>query len=270
MGMSRLRGRDFDEHDNEESTRVAMVSEELGQQLWPGLDPIGRSLAIRSEGADDAALEWLMVVGVVNNVRTVLNEIDSRFSLYVPLAQQPIIPVSHLIVRTTGSGSNRFKDLRELVASAASDAEVFQLRSMGQIVNEILYPRRLATVVVVVSSLLAALLTCVGTYGVVAYSIAERVHEYGVRMALGARRRHIISSVLREAVQVTVLGSAVGVVLATVGVRAAGRVLVGVPALDPTSVAASIVVLTAVILLSCYVPAHRAASVQPAAVLRRS
>lgn len=269
MGMSLIGGRDFDERDTMTSPRVAIVSEAMAKRLWPGRDPIGRFVAARNNfPGPDEKIEWLHVIGVVNEVDPVLRDAGQSPYVYISHGQEWLVSAGTLIARVQGDPQAAIQRLKRAVAGADVYAEVFRVQMMDQVVAEILYPRRLAAGILTVSGIIGLLLASVGLYGVVSYSVAQRVHEIGVRTALGADRRDIMQLVLREGAKVAAIGSAIGLIGANAAVRITARMFVALPAIDATTIVIVPVVLAAVVLLACYIPARRAARVDPMVALR--
>jgi predicted permease len=270
MGMSLLNGRDFDERDSMTSPRVAIVSASIARRLWPGRDPVGRFVGAKNSfPAANEKIEWLEVVGVVNEIDPILRDVGQSPFIYKPLSQQWLMSAGTLVARVAGDPQPVVQRLRLAVNGADPSAEVYRVQTMRQIVADILYPRRMSAGILAASGLIGLLLASVGLHGVIAYSLAQRVHELGIRMALGAERRQIVRMVLREGLKLAVTGSILGFALAYPAVRIASNLFVPVPAVDVLAFAAVPLLLTAVILLACYIPARRAAQTDPMTVLRQ-
>jgi putative ABC transport system permease protein len=270
MGMSLLDGRDFDERDSMTSPRVAIVSANIARRLWPGRSSIGRFVAARNNfPAQGEKIEWLEVVGVVNEIDPILRDAGQSPFIYLPLSQQWRMSAWMLVARVAGDPQPVIARLRGAVAGSEPTAAVFRVQSMRQAVAEILYPRRMTAGVLAASGLLGLLLASVGLYGVVSYSLAQRVHELGIRVALGAERAHIIRMVVRDGLGLALIGSAAGFLLAYPAMRAASNMFVAVPSMDVLAFTAVPVLLTGVVVLACYVPARRAARVDPMTALRQ-
>jgi putative ABC transport system permease protein len=269
MGMSVLAGRDFDERDTMTTPRVAIISESIAKRLWAGGDPVGRFVAARNNfPAAHEKIEWLEVVGVVNEVDPILRDIGQSPFIYLSHGQEWLVSSGTVVARVQGDPQGVVQHLRRAVAGADPFAEAYSARTMRQVVAEILYPRRLAAAILAVSGLIGLLLASLGLYGVVAYSVAQRVHEIGVRAALGARRTDIMRLVMREGLKVAAVGSAFGLVAAFVAIRITARMFVAIPAVDAATIVTVPFALAAVVLLACYVPARRAADVDPMVALR--
>jgi putative ABC transport system permease protein len=272
LGMSLYRGRDFDERDTERTPKTAIVSESIARQLWPGRDPLGQSVAaVSAYGGPQRRIEWLDVVGVVNDVTPILQEHGTTPYVYLPMAQQWSPPAYVVIARVgdnAGSAATTVSQLKAAVSGADTFATVHRVRSLDQIAAEILYPRRLAASILGASAVIALLLASVGLYGVVSYSVAQRVHEIGVRAALGADRADILRLIIREGLKVGVLAAGVGLALSYTAVRLTSNLFVAMPRMDPVTLIAVPLVLLATVLLASYIPARRAATVDPMEALR--
>jgi predicted permease len=268
MGMSLLAGRDFDERDTMTSPRVAIISESITKRLWPGREAIGRFVAARNNfPGPNEKIEWLEVIGVVNEVDPILRAGQSPF-IYLSHGQEWLVSGGTIIARVQGDPQAVVQDLKRAVAAADLFADVHGARTMKQMVAEILYPRRLAAAILAASGLIGLVLASVGLYGVVSYSVAQRVHEIGVRSALGARRSDIMHLVIREGLKVAAIGSALGLVAAYAAIRVTSKMFAAIPAVDPATIISVPAVLGAVVLLACYLPARRAARVDPMTALR--
>jgi putative ABC transport system permease protein len=270
MGMHLVRGRDFDDRDVLNSVHTAVVSEGFAQRMWPGRDPIGQRLAAYSPDNPDKKLEWLEVTGLVNEVDPILHDRGESPFVYVALGQrwQP----GYLSVVGWGHGDQAalVQSIKRAVIGADTFAQVSDVRTLKQIVGEILYPRRTAAGILVVCGFVGLLLASIGLYGVVSYSVAQRTREIGVRIALGADRRLIAGLVLREAAAVTGIGALLGFGLSAFALRATATLVGPVPTSDALVFLLVPAVVGAVVLLGCYVPARRAATADPVEALRTS
>jgi hypothetical protein len=272
LGMSVQRGRDFDERDTERTPKSAIVSESIARLLWPGRDPLGQSVAaVSAYGGLQQRIEWLDVVGVVNEVNPILQEHGTTPYVYLPMAQQWWPPAYVVIARVggnAGSAETTVSRLKAAVSGADTFATVNRVRSLDQIAAEILYPRRLAASILGASAVIALLLAGVGLYGVVSYSVAQRVHEIGVRAALGAERADILRLIIREGIKVGAVAACLGLALSYTAVRLTSNLFVAMPRMDLVTLIAVPLVLLGTVVLACYIPARRAAGVDPMVALR--
>jgi hypothetical protein len=270
VGMRLRAGRMFDDRDGpyeQFGPRVAIISEALARKAWPAGNAVGQQFMLQSDSAGQK-VEWLEVVGVVNDVDPVLNERGHRPLVYVPVKQQWRGATSNLLIRGAGDRDALIRDVKAAVIGADTFAEVSQVRTMDQVVAEILYPRRLAAAMLVAGGVIGLVLSCIGLYGVVSYSVAQRLREIGIRATLGADRRDIVLLVLREGAQVAGIGTVAGFLVAVFVLRVTAGMLPQLPTADAVSFVTVPVILAAMVVLACLVPALRAARVDPAAVLR--
>ena len=269
MGIRILQGRDFDERDDEAREAVVIVSRNLAERLWPGANPLGRSMALENRfPAADEKLRWLEVIGVVNDIDPVLRDKSDAPMAYLAMGQAWQPSPSAVVARVPREKQQAIAAMRRAVMGADSFATVYGTQTLDQMVAEILYPRRVAAAVLVVAGLVGILLASVGLYGVISYSVVQRVREIGVRTALGAERADILKLVIGEGVRVAGVGYLFGGVLAYWAWRVSVTRVAAVPPLDATTLLGAGVALAVVILLACYVPARRAARIDPLASLR--
>jgi putative ABC transport system permease protein len=267
----RLRdGRLFDERDGmyeQFGPRVAVISEQLAHAVWPAGNAVGRTFTMLGDNPAQK-VEWFEVVGVVNDVEAVLSDREKQPRVYLPVKQQWQGFAPNLLVKGSGSQDQLIRDVKSAVLGADTFAEVSQVRTMDQVVAEILYPRRLAAAMLVAGALIGLVLSCIGLYGVVSYSVAQRVREIGIRATLGAESGDIVRLVLSEGVRVAGIGIAIGFAGAIVVLRTTAGMLPQLPQTDTVSFIVVPLILAAMVVIACLVPAWRAARVDPAAVLR--
>ncbi len=266
MGTALLAGRDFDQRDTVGSPKVAIVNEVFAKQFFGGANPVGHSFRIEAEaGKPD---EVFQVVGFVRNTKYYDLKED-----FVPIAFRSIGQDDNpgadatYILRTSGPSG----DIMAGIKSAA--AEVFpgtglQFTVLTSLLKDSLMRDRLMATLSGAFGLLAALLATLGLYGVIAFMVARRKNEIGVRMALGADRASVVRLVLREAGLLLAAGIVVGTILALWAGRAASALLFGLKPYDPSTIAGAIALLAAVALLASYAPARRAARLDPMDALR--
>jgi putative ABC transport system permease protein len=274
-----LRGRGFDRSDLPTSLRVAIVNENFARQFFSREDPIGRT--IRIVVAQDGGRFYpgeVRIVGVAANTKEVgLDEVDFE-SLYVPLVQNPLSEVM-LAVRTTGDATAVSAALRREVAAFDPNQPVNAIVPMEQQISASLSENRLHMLLAAVFASVALLLAGIGIYAVLAYSIAQRIREIGIRMALGAQRSGVLALVLRHCSRLLLPGLALGIALTLVLGQILNSMLYlvryehdgllyGVSTHDPLLLAAAAVFLTCLALLASIIPARGATRVDPIAALR--
>lgn len=266
MDIRLLRGRIFTDLDTEKAPPVVVVSEALAARLWPGQDPLGRRILAYGAPGDEKQPGWQRIVGVVESAR--YREIDTpRFDLYLPYRQAPN-QVQHFTLRVAGDPIAVVPQLRAAVAAIAPGVKVEGMTTMNQIVGRVLAPWRFSTIVVSVFSVLALAFAAVGLAALIAYAVTQRTREIGVRMALGARPRDVVSMLVQEGWWMTAAGLAAGLLTAWLMRHAVANMLYGIAPGDGATFGAVPVLLAAVALVAAYIPARRAARVDPAVALR--
>lgn len=259
-----LRGRAFRETDDENSVQVAIVNQSMAAQFWPNEDAIGKRFSVK--GASGPFLE---VVGVAADGKYIFIAESPQPYFYRPLAQD-FQAFRTLQIRTTVTPESLIAPVEEEIGRLAPDLPIFNAETMEQELeggNGFMVFREGAQRAAQMG-FLGLLLAVVGVFGVVSYAAAQRTNEIGIRMALGAGRRDILKLILGQGVRLIAIGVGLGVVAAWALTRAMGKLLIGVSATDPLTYAAAIAVLAGVALLACYIPAWRAAKVEPLVALR--
>jgi putative ABC transport system permease protein len=265
MGISLQQGREFDERDTLTSPRVTIISTALANRLWPAGTALGRYIAPYSPDRSNEKIDWVEVVGVVSEVDPVLHEAGQQPFVYLPFAQKWEPSSMQIVARQSGDATALIKDVKAAISVDDSFASV---RRMDEIVGEILYPRRTAAGILVISGVIGVVLAAIGLYGVIAYSVAQRMREIGIRSTLGADQRNILGLVLREGAVVAAVGAIPGFGLSLLALRWTSTLVGVLPTVDLLTFTTMPVVMAAVVLAACYFPARRAARVDPIAVLR--
>jgi predicted permease len=263
MGIPLLRGRDFTDQDGPAGVAVAIVNETLANRLWPGSDAVGRKLVNPEPGAAPRVLE---VVGVARDQKYRSLGDGPRNFVFVPL-QQNYLGQMTLAIRTE-PGAPVVPEVRALLRSMNPYLPILQAQSMEDFAGFSLLPQRLAGWVAGCLGLLGMLLAGTGLYGVTAFSTLQRTREIGIRMALGAEGRDVLRAVLWQGMRLAVAGIVVGLAAALAATRLLGNLLFGVSPQDPLVLGMMTAALAAVALLACYLPARRAAKVDPMTALR--
>jgi putative ABC transport system permease protein len=259
-----IRGRYLDERDTETSSPVAVIDETLAHTYWLNEDPIGKRLK-RGGGASSAP--WMTVVGVVGHVHYRTLTAPSRVEVYWPESQRPD-PDMGLAIRTSADPIRLASTVQKVVQEADPDQPVYRVATMQDLMADSVAGQRLAMILLAVFAGLAVLLAAIGTYGVLAYSVAQRRHEIGVRMALGAERASVLRMVTRQGLTLTVLGVVIGIAGALGLTRLIASMLFAVRPADPLTFISVSLLLVAVALIASYIPARRAAKVDPMEALR--
>lgn len=261
IGVGLVEGRSFTDADHADAPPVAIASASLARRYWPGEDPVGRRLRFE----DNPEEPWITIVGVASDARQLgLHEAPPPL-LYLPYQQFPL-PFTVVAVRSTRP--DIVSVMRAQLASIDPDLPFARLATLQSIVERSVDQPRFRTRVLALFSGLALVLAAVGVYGVISYSVAQRAREIGIRTALGARPRQVLSSVMREGAIMAAAGVGLGLVGSFATSRLIARFLFGINATDPLTLASVAAVLFAVALLASYLPARRALQVDPLTALR--
>jgi putative ABC transport system permease protein len=266
MGIPFKEGRDFTEAENQSGGPcVRIVNEALARQYWPGEDPLGKQLP-RGACPKDAPAT---VVGLVADSKQDSVESQPEAELYEPYAQHPF--ASFLVtfaIRTASNPLDVAAAVRRAVRQVDSDQPVIQMRTMEEVVSESIWRQHVCASMLGIFAAIALVLSAVGIFGVLSYSVSRRTHEIGVRAALGATRGDILRLVVGEGLLLTLIGVAGGVIAALGLTRLLASLLYGVKPTDPATFGGVALLLILVALLACYLPARRATQVDPMVALR--
>jgi putative ABC transport system permease protein len=262
MGIRLVRGRSFTDADHADAPFVGIIDERLAQAAWPDQDPIGRRFRI---GLPD--MPWVTIVGVVGRIRHDTMEEETRPQVYWNYLQRTQDRMV-LVVKTRSDPAALTRSVTAVVRAVDPDLPLYDVRTLDAVVERSLARRWLQTVVLGSFAAIALLLASIGVYGVIAYAVGQRLREFGIRMALGARRGDIVSLVLRRGARLFLVGAVIGIAGAVLAVRVLTSLVYGVSPLDPPSFVAATAILLAVGLTACYLPAQRAARADPTVALR--
>ncbi|HXT63110.1 MAG TPA: ABC transporter permease [Pyrinomonadaceae bacterium] len=268
LGIRMVKGRAFDEHDTETGMRVAIVNEFFVSRFLSGVDPIGQRIVmseVRPGAPPGNPVEW-QIVGVFHNVRGAGFR-DASPEIDVPFWQNPL-PRASVVLRTDGDPKTVINSVAGAVNSVDPDMPLAGVKTVDEIIGESLAIDRFSVVLFASFGALGLLLAAVGIYGVTAFGVAQRTHEFGVRIALGAQRSRVIRLVMKEATALATIGGAIGFVGAYFVGRAMQTSLYGVPALDARAFAAVFVLLLMSAWIACLIPAWRASRIEPLEALR--
>jgi putative ABC transport system permease protein len=264
MGTRLLAGRDFNEADDLKSPCAIIVNQYAAETLWPGREPLGQEARW---GNDLPVNPWCKVIGVAANTKGQATESAPGIELYFSYRQSPP-PRMHLLLRAKVDPETLIPAVREAIHEVNPDIAIVQVKSMSRIVNEALWQRRLWGVLLAAFAVIALLLAAVGIYGVMSHLVTQRTREIGIRMAMGAQAADVLRMVVGQGMKLAIAGTVIGVALAVAIARVISSMLFGVTARDPLTFAATSLVLISVALLACYLPARRAAKVDPTIALR--
>lgn len=265
MGITLLAGRELTQHDAASGLKAAVINDLAARRFWPHEDPLGKRIGVNRDKGQEV---WRQVVGVVKTTHDQSLDLPAQPAVYIPM-EQAFEPPQFLAVRTSLPIAGIGARLRQAVAAVDKDQPVYVINAMQDLVDNSIAPRRFAAVILALFGALALLLAAAGIYGVASYSVSRRTQEIGLRMALGAQRGDVLRLIVGQGIRLTAIGIALGLAGALAATRALSSLLYGVGATDPATFVSVPLVLAAVGLAACYIPARRAAKVDPIAALRR-
>ena len=266
MNAELLRGRFFTPSDNEKAAMACVVDNKLAAKYWPDQDPIGKHVFL-DEPKPGQAPAPTTIVGVIREIKNYGVDHPVLTEIFVPFAQRPG-GGGNLVIRSAVDASGLTAAMRDAVQSLDPDLPIYGVRTLESFVAENIAPRRLSVLLLSLFAGLALLLAGVGIYGVISYSVTQRLHEIGIRMALGASPRDIVRLVVGQGARLVAAGVAVGIVCAFGLTRLLSSLLFGVSASDPLTFAGVVVLLATVALAAGYIPARRASRTDPLVELR--
>jgi putative ABC transport system permease protein len=266
MSIPLLKGRDFTLRDDKKAAPVIVINEAFAEKFFPGEDPIGKRI-MPSIAVDDTEPAMREIIGVVGNVKHLKLSGEDDPEYYVPHAQIPLDAMT-LVVKSDNDPRGLIGAIQNEVRALDKDLPVFNIKMLDDYVASSVAQPRFNTLLLAIFAGLALILTAVGLYGVMSYSVAQRTHEIGIRMALGARAEDVLKMIVGQGMALTLIGMAIGLCAAFALTRLMASLLYGVSATDPATFAAVAVALAAVALAACYIPARRATKVDPMVALR--
>lgn len=267
MGVPQLKGRTFNERDTVDAPAVIIIDQAMALRFWPNQDPIGKRISIMGE-------PFVSVAGVVGSVKHTGLDADVGSTVYLPYSQLPAEVMTAngrqmtLIVRTAQSPQNMTETIRQQIRSVDKDQPVFNFRLMEDVLLNSVSQQRFYMVILGIFAFLALLLAAIGVYGVISYSVTQRTNEIGIRMALGAQQRDMLKLVVGQGMFLTAIGVVIGLAASFLLTRIIGNLLFGVSTSDPTVFISSSLLLALIAVIATYIPAQRAAKVDPLVALR--
>jgi putative ABC transport system permease protein len=264
-GMTVLRGRSFREQDNSTATRVVMVNQKFVDRYLPGEDPIGKQIRLEVTGATAG---WSQIVGVVNNVKRYSESSGEDPNVYESFLQRPRADFS-LMVRATGEPNALISSLRDTVAQIDAELPLSAPMSMSAVIDRQKGGDEFFTRALSSFALLALVLAAIGIYGLIAYSVGQRIYEIGIRMAMGARSQDIFQMILREGMKTAAIGGAIGLAMSIPLPKIFEALFTDTPVREPSLYIIVPVVILVVVALATYIPARWAARVDPMNALRQ-
>lgn len=264
IGAPLIAGRDFNESDDRKTTPVAIISEMTARRYFPEEDPVGRRIKRAGSSGDT---EWLTVVGIVSDVRQGWFDKEMRPALYLPYLQSPRLKMTFLL-RTTADPISLAAATRTAIHSLDRDQPVDDMKTLARLFIDEMSPFRFAAALMMVFGAIALVLSAVGVYGVMSYGVAQRTQEIGIRIALGAQSRDVLRLIVGQGIKTALIGLVIGVPMAFGLSRVMANLLFGVVSLEYPVLIAFALLLVAVAFLSSYIPARRAAKIDPIVALR--
>lgn len=265
MGIPFLAGRDFTDNDSIDAPPVVIVNQALVKRFFPNENPIGKRISRSLPGQQNQL--WFSIVGVAGDVRHAGLAAENGPQIYSSYYEDPVLTMS-LVIRSRGNPTAVALSVRSEIQKADSEIPVFNIKSMEQMASESIAPNRIMMLLLGFFAIIALILAAAGIYGIMAYSVTQRTFEVGIRMALGAQRRDIITMIVKQGMVLTLIGLGIGFLGALAATRVLSSVLFEVSATDLVTFATALLVLTVVALVSCLIPARRATKVDPVIALR--
>jgi putative ABC transport system permease protein len=267
IGARLIAGRLFDRADRDSAPQVAVINEHMAKSYWPGVSAIGKRYRFGDANTDSLQSPWITVIGIVADMRRTGLDMPVRDEMFAPLAQGARLR-NLLLIKTSGDPMALVPRVREALRAMDPQMPIGAMRTMDQELSSLVAQRRFNMTLVAAFAALALVLAVIGAYGVTSYLVSQRTREIGVRLALGADPRRVTRLVVWEGMQVAVAGVVVGVVGAILTTRMASSLLYGVSPRDPATITAVALLLLGVAAIANYLPARRAARVDPLVALR--
>jgi putative ABC transport system permease protein len=266
LGIRLLRGREFTESDAESAPRVAMINDRMARSLFGAENPLGKRIMFGHPSAQRVPA-WITVVGVVADTKLYGLANPSRLEFYIPM-RQSVSDSMRLVIKSGSDAGALTSAIKSAVAQIDKDQPVFGVVTMQKLIEDSVSTRRLTLILLGLFSGLALVLAAIGIYGVISYSVAQRAQEIGIRMALGAQAADVQRMILAQGARIAAAGIAIGIAAAFGMTRLMTMLLYSVNASDPLTFGSVALVLIAVAMLACYIPARRTTRVDPVVALR--
>ncbi len=264
MHIPLLRGRGFSESDNADSPEVAIISEVLAERYWPAENPLGKRIKL---GAVDSKSRWAEIVGVAGEVKYNWISSGQEPTIYFSYRQHAL-GYSQFALRTTGDPNSFTSAVRSRIANVDPEQPISEVKPLAQVIHESVMGIAYVAVMMAVLGVIALLLSAVGVFGVMAYSVTERTREFGIRIAFGAQQKNVLRMVFYRGMLLTGIGLGIGLPIALAMSQLLASLLYGVSASDPIIFSGVTILLTGIAMLACYIPAKRAMQVDPMVALR--
>jgi predicted permease len=265
LGIPLLRGRFFTKGDNQDAPNVLIINQVMAERYWPHEDAVGKRISYSDTPKDDK--DWVTVVGVVGNVKDKPNSPGAGPAFWWPHMQQPT-PDMSLVVRANGNPQMLIDAVRDEVKRLDPMLAVADVKLMDQIADVSVATPRFTFVLVGLFAALAIILAAIGTYGIISYSVSQRIPEFGLRMALGAQRWDVLRLVFSQAAKLALAGTVLGIISGLALARVLKSLIYDVSPADPLTFTAVGLAVIAIAIFACYVPAQRATEADPMTTLR--
>jgi putative ABC transport system permease protein len=267
MGIPILKGRDFEERDEHKSMPVVIVTESFARQFFPGEDAVGKRIKPGISTWDDEKSTMREIVGVVGDIRNRTLDTEPKPAYYLPQSQVPFTQLI-AVVKSGNDPKSLSGSITREVSAIDTELPVFSVKTMAEYISSSVAAPRFNTTLLSIFAGVALVLTIIGLYGVMSYSVAQRTNEIGIRMALGARTRDVLALIVKDGLKMVSLGLVFGIAGALALTRLLATLVFGVTTHDPMTFVVIAVLLSLVAMLACYVPAWRATRVDPLEALR--
>lgn len=266
LGVPIIRGRGFTNEDIETAPRVIVINEAMAHQYWPNEDPVGRRIAIGESSKDTS---WRTIVGIVGNIRHASLTEAAVPCAFIDFRQDlESWPRMAFVIKTKTDAASLTSAVRKSLVAIDSQQPVYAIEPMEKLVGSSIAPRRFVMSLIGALALIALALAMVGIYSIISFSVSERTREIGIRMALGAKQRNVLTMVLGQGMRVAACGILAGLIVALALTSLLKALLFEVSAQDPTTFVIVAIMLSLVALVACYLPARRATRVDPLVALR--
>jgi len=267
MGIPIVKGRDFEDRDQHGSTPVVIITEQFARQYFPGEDPVGKRIHPGISTWDNEDSTMREIIGVAGDIRNRALSTEPRPAYYMPQSQLPFTQLI-AVVKSTNDPRALTSSLTREVRAMDPELPVFSVKTMEEYISSSVAAPRFNTTLLSIFAAVALVLTIIGLYGVMSYSVAQRTNEIGIRMALGAQTRDVLGLIVKDGMKLVLLGLVLGISGALVLTRLLSSLLFGVTTRDPATFVAIAALLSFVAILACYIPAWRATRVDPLEALR--
>jgi putative ABC transport system permease protein len=267
MGIPIIKGRDFEQRDEHKSTPVIIVTESFARQYFPGEDAIGKRIEPGISTYEDDKSVMREIVGVVADIRNRALNSEPKPAYYMPQSQVPFTQLV-VVVKSSNDPHSLISSVNREVSAMDQELPVFSVKTMEEYISASVAAPRFNTTLLSIFAAVALVLTIIGLYGVMSYSVAQRTNEIGIRMALGAQTRDVLRLIVKQGITLVLIGLGLGMVGALALTRLLATLLFGVTTKDPITFISIGALLSFVALLACYVPAWRATRVDPLEALR--